>query len=277
MEVRHATNPTDIKTYTTERLRKDFLIENLFQEGQVTMVYTHYDRMIVGGAVPTKEPLLVEDTETLKTDFFLERREVAFLNIGGGEAVIIADGETHELGKLDALYVGKGVKDVQLASKDAANPAKIYFCSALAHASLPTKKMLIDNANPLHLGSSETSNERTIYQYIHADGVQSCQLMLGVTMFKPGSVWNTMPAHVHDRRMEAYLYFDMQPDTRIVHLMGEPSETRHLIVANEQAIISPPWSVHSGAGTSSYSFCWSMAGENYTFKDMDFVPMDQLK
>ncbi|GGG08828.1 5-dehydro-4-deoxy-D-glucuronate isomerase [Paenibacillus abyssi] len=277
MELRHATNPTDFKAYTTERLRKDFLIENLFQEGQVSMVYTHYDRMVVGGAVPVKEPLEIEAAATLKTEYFLERREAGFLNIGEGEAVITADGETYELGKLDVLYVGKGTQKVTLASKDSSSPAKIYFCSSLAHAALPNKKLAISDATPNHMGSTETSNERTIYQYIHADGIQSCQLMLGVTLFKPGSVWNTMPAHVHDRRMEAYLYFDMKPETRVMHFMGEPSETRHLVVANEQAIISPPWSIHSGAGTSSYSFCWSMAGENYTFKDMDFIAMDALK
>ncbi|MBJ6360194.1 5-dehydro-4-deoxy-D-glucuronate isomerase [Paenibacillus sp. GCM10012307] len=277
MEIRHATNPTDVKTYTTERLRKDFLIENLFQTGKVTMVYTHYDRMIVGGAVPGNEPLEIEAGDALKTDYFLERREIGLLNVGGGDAVITADGESYELGKLDALYVGKGVRQLIVSSKDQANPARIYFCSSLAHATLPTRKVLISEANPLHLGSIETSNERTIYQYIHADGVQSCQLMLGVTRFKPGSVWNTMPAHLHDRRMEAYLYFDMKEETRVFHFMGEPSETRHLVVGNEQAIISPPWSIHSGAGTSSYTFCWAMAGENYTFKDMDVVPMADLK
>ncbi|WP_028563170.1 5-dehydro-4-deoxy-D-glucuronate isomerase [Paenibacillus pinihumi] len=277
MEIRHATNPSDIKSYTTERLRKDFLIEDLFQTGKVTMVYTHYDRMIVGGAVPGNEPLEIEDADALKTEYFLERREIGLLNVGGGEAVIMANGEVYELGKLDALYVGMGVKKLTVASKDQGNPARIYFCSSLAHATHPTRKVLISEANPLHMGSIETSNERTIYQYIHADGVQSCQLMLGVTRFKPGSVWNTMPAHLHDRRMEAYLYFDMKEDTRVFHFMGEPSETRHLVVSNEQAVISPPWSIHSGAGTSSYTFCWAMAGENYTFKDMDIVPMWDLK
>ncbi|WP_270165909.1 5-dehydro-4-deoxy-D-glucuronate isomerase [Paenibacillus sp. SYP-B4298] len=277
MEIRHATNPTDIKTYTTERLRKDFLIENLFQDGKVELVYSHYDRLIVGGAVPGKEPLQLEAADQLKTEYFLERREAGFLHVGGGDAVIKVNGEVYELAKLDALYVGKGVQDLTLESKDSSNPARIYIVSAPAHATYPTRKTGVNEANPLHLGSIETSNERTIYQYIHENGVQSCQLMLGVTLFKPGSVWNTMPSHVHDRRMEAYLYFDMNQDTRVFHFMGEPSETRHLVVANEQAIISPPWSIHSGAGTSSYSFCWAMAGENYTFKDMDVVPMDELK
>ncbi|SEF94616.1 5-dehydro-4-deoxy-D-glucuronate isomerase [Paenibacillus sp. UNC499MF] len=276
MEIRHTTNPADFKTFTTERMRKDFLIENLFQEERISMVYTHYDRMVIGGAVPVKEALELEAADTLKTEYFLERREVGFLNIGG-DAVITADRESFELGRLDALYVGKGNKKVTISSKDASNPARVYFCSALAHAEIPTRKISIKEANPNHLGSLETSNERVLNQYIHADGIQSCQLMMGVTQLKTGSVWNTMPAHIHDRRMEAYLYFDLKEDARVFHMMGEPSETRHLVVSNEQGVISPSWSIHSGAGTSNYSFIWAMAGENYTFKDMDMVPMNELK
>ncbi|WP_341278866.1 5-dehydro-4-deoxy-D-glucuronate isomerase [Paenibacillus sp. FSL H8-0537] len=276
MEIRHTTNPTDVKQYTTERLRQEFLIESLFEQDRLTSVYTHYDRMVVGGAFPVNEKLALEAGDTLKTEYFLERREIGFLNIGG-DAVITVDGESYELSRLDVLYVGKGKRDVQLASKDKANPAKLYFCSALAHAEYPTRKMTMEEANPTHLGSLETSNERVLYKYIHGDGIQSCQLMLGVTSLKTGSVWNTMPSHVHDRRMEAYLYFDVNQDARVFHMMGEPSETRHLVVSNEQAIISPPWSIHSGVGTSNYTFCWSMAGENYTFTDMDAVKMEELK
>lgn len=276
MEIRQATNPLDVKRFTTSELRERFLIEDLFQAGQINMVYSHYDRMIVGGAYPTTEPLELADADTLKTDYFLERREVGFINIGG-PAVIEADGVVYELSKLDALYVGKGTKNVLLSSKDQANPAKIYFCSALAHAVYPTTQIELAKATPNNLGSKEACNERTIYQYIHAGAVQSCQLMLGVTILKEGSIWNTMPAHIHDRRMEAYLYFDLNEDARVFHLMGEPSETRHLVVANEQAVISPNWSVHSGAGTSNYSFIWAMAGENYTFADMEFVKMDQIR
>ncbi|MFD0961346.1 5-dehydro-4-deoxy-D-glucuronate isomerase [Paenibacillus chungangensis] len=276
MEVRHTTNPTDVKQYDTERLRQEFLIENLYKADEINMVYTHYDRMVVGGAYPVKETLTLEAGDTLKTEYFLERREIGFLSIGG-PAVITVDGEAHELNKLDVLYVGKGKKDVKLASKDSSNPAKLYFCSALAHAEYPTRMMTMEEANPVHLGAQETSNERVIYKYIHADGIQSCQLMLGVTSLQRGSIWNTMPAHLHDRRMEAYLYFDMEEDTRIFHMMGEPSQTRHLVVANEQAIISPPWSIHSGVGTSNYTFCWSMAGENYTFTDMDVVQASEMK
>ncbi|QYR23981.1 5-dehydro-4-deoxy-D-glucuronate isomerase [Paenibacillus sp. sptzw28] len=276
MEVRHTTHPDDFKKYDTEALRKHFLIETLFEQDRIHMTYSHYDRMIIGGAMPTEQALKLEAADTLKTEYFFERREAGFVNIGG-TAVITVDGETHTLARLDALYVGKGTKELTLASADASNPAKIYFCSANAHAQLPTSKMAIDKANPLHLGSIETSNERTIYQFIHEGGLQSCQLMLGITILKTGSIWNTMPAHVHDRRMEAYLYFDLNADARVIHLMGQPEETRHLVVANEQAIISPPWSVHSGAGTSNYSFIWSMAGENYTFKDMDIVSLNDLK
>jgi len=277
MEVRHTTNPTDVKPYTTERLRQEFLVEGLFEANKINMVYSHYDRLIVGGASPVGEALRLEDQETLKTEYFLERREVGFLHIGGGVAVIIVDGEAYELSKLDVLYVGKGKQDVQIASKDKNDPAKVYIVSANAHAEYPTRKMTAEEANPTHLGSLETSNERVLNKYIHADGIQSCQLMLGVTTLKPGSIWNTMPTHVHDRRMEAYLYFDVSEEARIFHMMGEPSETRHLVVANEQAVISPPWSIHSGAGTSNYAFCWAMAGENYTFSDQEFISMKDLK
>ncbi|MDF2835346.1 MAG: 5-keto-4-deoxyuronate isomerase [Paenibacillus sp.] len=276
MDIRHTTNPTDVKQYDTERLREEFLIESLFVPNELKMTYTHYDRMVVGGALPVNGELKLEAGDALRTEYFLERREIGFLSIGG-PAIITVEGEAYELNKLDVLYVGKGKQNVTLASKDSSNPAKLYFCSALAHAELPTRKMTREEANPLNLGAQETSNERVLYKYIHADGIQSCQLMLGVTSLQTGSVWNTMPSHVHDRRMEAYLYFDMAEETRIFHMMGEPSQTRHLVVGNEQAIISPPWSIHSGVGTSNYTFCWSMAGENYTFTDMDVVPASGLK
>ncbi|MFC4303835.1 5-dehydro-4-deoxy-D-glucuronate isomerase [Cohnella boryungensis] len=277
MEIRHSTNPADAKHYDTARLRQQYLIESLFEADQIKMVYAHDDRLVIGGAQPVRQALTVEAADVLKTEYFLERREVGFIHVGGGEAVIEADGERHTLGKLDTLYVGKGTKSLVLSSVDASNPAKVYFTSALAHATYPTRKVSVSEANTLNLGALESSNERTIHQIIHENGVQSCQLMLGVTLFKPGSVWNTMPAHLHDRRMEAYLYFDMNADARVFHFMGEPNETRHLVVANEQAVISPSWSIHSGAGTSSYAFVWAMAGENYTFKDMDVVAMDALK
>lgn len=276
METRYAVSPQDAKNYDTEQLRKSFLVEDLFQEGKLTMVYSHYDRMIVGGAVPTTASLTPEAPDTLKTEYFFERREAGFINIGG-DAVITVDGTVYELGRLDALYVSKGTKDLRLTSADPAKPARLYMCSAPAHAVIPTKKMALQDATPKHMGASDTCNERTIYQYIHADGTPSCQLMMGVTIFQPGSVWNTMPAHVHDRRMEAYLYFDMSDDARVFHFMGEPQETRHIVVKNEQVVLSPSWSIHSGAGTSNYTFIWAMAGENYTFTDMDWVAMEDLK
>ncbi|RUS46025.1 5-dehydro-4-deoxy-D-glucuronate isomerase [Cohnella sp. AR92] len=276
MEIRHSSHPSDAKRYDTEQLRKHFLIEKLFEADQVHMVYTHEDRMVIGGAQPVKEALSIEAPDTLKTEYFLERREIGFVNIAG-DAVITVDGERHELGKLDTLYVGKGNRDIKLESKDAADPAKLYFCSALAHAVYPTRKMAIGDADTRYLGSQLTSNERELNRILHADGIQTCQLMMGITVLKPGSVWNTMPSHTHDRRMEAYLYFDLNEDARVFHMMGEPQETRHLVVANEQAIISPPWSVHSGVGTSNYTFIWSMAGENYTFDDMDEVPARAFK
>lgn len=276
MEIRYAVSPSDAKKYDTQQLRDAFLVENLFQEGKLTMVYTHYDRMIVGGAVPIDEPLIPDDKETLKTEYFFERREAGFINIGG-PAVITVDGTAYELSKLDALYVGKGSKEVKIESADKSNPARVYMCSAPAHAVIETRKMSLDGATPKHMGSAETCNERTIYQIIHEGGLPSCQLMMGVTIFQPGSVWNTMPAHVHDRRMEAYLYFDMADDARVFHFMGEPNETRHIVVKNEQVVLSPSWSIHSGAGTSNYTFIWAMAGENYTFTDMDWVKMEDLR
>lgn len=276
MEIRYAANPVDVKSYDTQKLREQFLVEDLFQPGKIKLVYSHYDRLIIGGIMPIKEALVLSQEEALKTDYFFERREGAFINIGG-PAVLTVDGENDELNKLDGLYVSRGTKQVSFVSKDATNPAKLYFTSAAAHADYPTTKMAMEEATPLHLGASETSNERTIYQYVHADGTRSCQLMLGVTILKKGSVWNTMPAHVHDRRMEAYLYLDLKDDEKVFHFMGEPQETRHIVVSNEQAVISPSWSIHSGAGTSNYTFIWAMAGENYTFKDMESIDMSDLK
>lgn len=277
MDIRHSTNPADAKTYDTARLRRQYLIENLFVPGQVNMTYSHDDRLIIGGAMPSGEALAFEAADVLKTDYFLERREIGFIHIGGGEAVVEAGGESYTLSKLDTLYVGRGTRELTVRSADASNPAKVYFTSATAHATYPTRKLAVQEAETQNLGSLESSNERTIHRLIHQNGIQSCQLMLGVTLFKPGSVWNTMPAHVHDRRMEAYLYFDMNENARVFHFMGEPSETRHIVITNEQAVISPAWSIHSGAGTSSYAFVWAMAGENYTFSDMDAVPMNALK
>lgn len=276
MDIRYAANPEDTKKYTTEKLRSEFLIESLFETGTINMVYSHHDRVIVGGAIPTSSALRLDAGDALRTDFFLERREIGIVNIGPKGKVVV-DGEAFELNKRDCLYVGLGKKEVLFESDDQANPARFYLVSSPAHKEYPTKKLPIAEAQPTKLGSDSESNNRTIYKYIHDEGLQSCQLMMGMTLLEPNNMWNTMPAHVHDRRMEVYLYFDMDEESRVFHFMGEPGETRHLVVKNEDAIISPPWSIHSGVGTKNYTFIWAMAGENYTFKDMDFVKMEDLK
>ncbi|GAF64821.1 5-dehydro-4-deoxy-D-glucuronate isomerase [Alkalihalobacillus trypoxylicola] len=276
MENRYTTNPTDFKNYTTERVRNDFLIESLFVEGEIKMVYTHYDRTVVGGVIPTTNAIKLDAGDFLRTEYFLERREIGIVNIGPKGKVTV-EGEVYDLNKRDCLYIGLGKENVTFESEDSSNPAKFYFVSALAHKEYPTKVLPIADAEPERLGEDATSNKRTIYKYIHQNGIQSCQLMMGMTLLEPNNMWNTMPAHIHDRRNEVYLYFDMDEDSRVFHFMGEPTETRHLVVKNEQAIISPPWSIHSGVGTKNYTFIWAMAGENYTFKDMDFVPMENLK
>lgn len=276
MDIRYEVNPEDGKRYTTEELRKAFLIESLFQTGEISFCYSHYDRLVIGGAVPTTNALKLDTGDVLRTEFFLERREIAIINIGG-QGTVTVNGETYSMQKRDCLYVGKGNENVLFESTNANEPARYYLVSSTAHKEYPTRLLPIADAEPNRLGSDAESNNRTIYKYVHEDGIQSCQLMVGMTLLEPNNMWNTMPAHVHDRRMEAYLYFDMEPKSRVFHFMGQPNETRHLIVGNEQAIISPPWSIHSGVGTSNYTFIWAMAGENYTFKDMDFVPMEDLK
>ncbi|WP_416148646.1 5-dehydro-4-deoxy-D-glucuronate isomerase [Salipaludibacillus sp. HK11] len=276
MEIRHATNPEDMKQYTTDKLRKEFLIESLFVKGELKMVYSHYDRVVVGGVIPTDKPVKLDAGDALRTEFFLERREIGIVNIGPKGKVTV-DGEVFELNKRDCLYIGLGKENVTFESADPANPAKLYFVSANAHKEYPTKVLPIKDAAPTKLGSDAESNNRTIYKYIHGEGIQSCQLMMGMTLLEPNNMWNTMPAHVHDRRAEVYLYFDMEESSRVFHFMGRPDETRHMLIKNEQAILSPPWSIHSGVGTNNYTFIWAMAGENYTFKDMDFIPMEDLK
>lgn len=271
-----ACSPREVKGMDTASLREAFLLEDLFAPAQIQFTYTHYDRMIVGSALPTDAPLQLGNYDPLKAQYFLERRELGIINIGG-KGTVTADGQTYELGKLDCLYLGKGTKDVQFASADAANPAAYYLLSAPAHATYPNTLMTAAGAAPVQLGTVATSNQRTIYKYIHEDGIASCQLVMGLTVLEPGSVWNTMPAHTHNRRMEAYLYFDLAADSRVFHLMGQPSESRHLVVANRQAIVCPPWSIHSGCGTASYSFIWGMAGENKAFTDMDPVTFEQLR
>jgi 4-deoxy-L-threo-5-hexosulose-uronate ketol-isomerase len=277
MEIRYANHPNEVKGFDTARLRQEFLLESLFVPGKLTMVYTHVDRFIVGAAVPAGQTIKLEgDKKELGADTFLERREIGIINIGG-RGTIVVDGTAYSMESKDCLYIGLGAKDVTFASDDAAHPAKFYFNSCPAHKAYPTVKVAISEASPNHLGSITNSNERTIYRYIHTGGVQSCQLVMGMTLLKPGNMWNTMPCHTHNRRSEIYLYFDMPEDGVVFHMMGEPTETRHLVVRNEQAVISPSWSIHSGVGTSNYTFIWGMAGENQIFEDMDAVAMQTLK
>ena len=260
----------------TGELRSAFLTDSLMQDDTVRLVYTHYDRVIIGGVKPVKKAVSLETHSELKADFFLQRREIGIINTGG-RGKVRADDSVHELNKLDCLYLGKGVKKVSFESVDADDPALYYLLSTPAHASFPVQQLGKEKALPTDMGSMETSNARTIYKYIHAEGIQSCQLVMGLTILKTGSVWNTMPAHTHTRRMEAYFYFDVPEQQRVVHFMGQPGETRHLFVANHQAVVSPPWSIHSGCGTSNYSFIWGMAGENYTYTDMDMVAIGDLR
>ncbi len=272
MKIIHAVHPEDFVKYNTQQIREKFLLENLVADNQINCAYTHYDRMVVGAAKPSAGPLTLGTYDQLKSNYFLERREMGVINIGDAGSVSV-DGEKFELHKLDCIYIGKGKKDIIFDGKE----AKFIFFSCPAHAAYPVQLMKSADATPAELGSSETANHRTINKYVHPDGLQSCQLMLGVTNFKLGSIWNTMPSHLHDRRMEAYFYFDLPASQRVIHFMGEPHETRHMFLNNEQAIVSPSWSIHSGVATAAYSFIWAMAGENSSFADMDTVNIMDLK
>ncbi len=275
MEIRYAHHPDDFKTYTTEKMRQQFLIPSVMVLGEITLVYSHVDRIIAGGVVPV-EPLALKAGKEMGVSFFLERRELGIINVGPQGTVTI-DGETHVLDNTDGLYVGLGVKEVLFSSSDPKNPARFYINSTPAHREFSAAKILRKDIQPAILGSTAQSNERKIYKYIHPQGVKSCQLVMGMTALEPGSMWNTMPTHTHERRMEVYFYFNMPEDSVVFHMMGQPQETRHLVIRNEQAAISPSWSIHSGVGTVNYTFIWGMAGENQTFDDMDHVPMSVLK
>lgn len=276
MEVRFQNSPKETKAMDTQALRENFLIEELIQKDKLKLVYSHYDRVIVGGVSPVDATVKLENEPELKADYFLQRRELGVVNLGGPGTIQAGD-TTYDLEKLDCLYVGLHTETVSFASKDKSNPAIFYMLSAPAHTEYPTTHYAKKDAFPSEMGSLETSNKRTIYRYIHADGIKSCQLVMGLTILDTGSVWNTMPAHTHTRRMEAYFYFDVPKDQRVIHLMGEPSESRHLVVNNNEAILSAPWSIHAGCGTSNYGFVWGMAGENYTYSDMDMVDIGDLK
>lgn len=271
VETRHAVHQDHARGMDTDELRRHFHAGSLFRDGEIRLVYTHYDRFVLGGAVPGAGKLTLDKVEETRTTTFLERREMAVVNIGAtGE--VSTDGGSWTLERGDVLYLGMGAGPVTFSGG-----GRFYITSAPAHRSLPARLIRLSEANSLKLGATETSNKRTINQFVHPLVMESCQLVLGYTTLEDGSVWNTMPAHVHDRRMEAYLYFDMTEDQRVLHLMGEPQQTRHLIVANEEAAISPPWSIHSGAGTGSYTFIWAMAGDNVDYTDMDFVSMAEMK
>lgn len=276
MQVRYESSPNEVRQMTTEQLRSNFLIENLMITDEINFVYSHYDRMIFGGAVPTTKSLELITYDPLKANFYLERREIGIINVGGN-GIVTADDKIFHLHKLDCLYLGKGTKKVSFVSVDAIQPAQFYLLSAQARHDYQNKLLKKEEASPTVLGSIETANLRTIYKYIHAEGLKSCQLVMGLTVLEKGSIWNTMPAHTHDRRMEVYFYFDVDASHRVLHLMGQPQETRHLVVANHEAVISPPWSIHSGCGTTNYGFIWGMAGENYTYSDMDAVAINELK
>ena len=276
MRTRYANNPRDSKRYDTEELRENYLVEDIFKDDQIELVYSHVDRIIFGGIKPVYKELKLEAGKEMGVDYFLERRELGIINIGG-KAIVTIDGTEYELKEKDGLYVGKGNKEVSFKSINPEEPAKLYVNSVPAHKEYETVKIDIEKANPVRLGDNKTLNKRTIYQYVHPNVCESCQLLMGLTMLEPGNAWNTMPCHTHERRMEVYFYFDMGEDTRVFHLMGEPTETRHLVVKNEECVISPSWSIHSGVGTSNYTFIWGMCGENKTFDDMDHISMDILR
>ena len=275
-EVRYAANPADVKNYDTDKIRKEFLIERLFAEGEINLVYSHYDRYITGGATPVGGSLVLEAIDPLRAEYFLERRELGIINVGSSGNVTV-DNETFELGYKEALYVGMGKKEIIFSSNESGKPANFYLGSAPAHQAFPTKKINRDDAETVDLGSPQSSNARTINKMIVNSVVQVNQLQMGFTELKEGSVWNTMPCHTHDRRMEVYLYIEVPEDQAVCHFMGQTQETRHIWMKNKQAVISPPWSIHSGAGTSNYTFVWAMAGENLDYSDMDKAQPFELK
>lgn len=273
---RFAIDPAAAALMGTDELRHNFHLAGLFSAGSINLTYTHYDRLVVGGAMPVDEPLQLEAIKPTGTKNFLDRRELIAVNVGGAGTVEV-DGASFAVGARDMIYIGMGIETVIFASADPSRPAKFYLVSAPAHFSHPTKHIGIADAKRLDLGSQATSNERSIFQFIHPEGAKTCQLVVGMTQLAHGSVWNTMPCHVHDRRTEAYLYFDLAETARVFHFMGEPDETRHLVIANEEAILSPGWSIHSGAGTSNYAFVWAMAGDNVDYTDVDPVALADLR
>lgn len=276
MEIRFQNSPKETATMSTKELRENFLVQELTQADVLKLVYSHYDRVIIGGVKPVSKKIELPNEPELKANFFLERREIGIINVGG-KGTVEADGVKYEIEKLEAVYLGKGTKEVRFSSSNANDPASFFLISTPAHHAYPNASCTKAQAAPVNLGDISTSNKRTIYKYIHNDGIQSCQLVMGLTVLEPGSVWNSVPPHTHTRRMEVYFYFDVAEAHRVFHIMGEPQETRHLVMANHEAVISAPWSMHFGTGTSNYGFIWAMAGENKEFTDMDPAPIATLK
>ena len=280
MDIRYSVHPKDVKRYTTQELRDEFLIENLYQPDQVVAAYSHVDRMVTLGCMPVSESVSIDKGidvwANFGTRYFLERREIGMFNIGGTGTVTV-DGTVYELGYQDCLYITMGAKEVRFASADSAKPAKFYMVSAPAHRSYETKLLKLADAAKKPLGDGAASNKRVINQFIHPEVLKTCQLSMGLTVLEQGSVWNTMPAHTHERRMEVYMYFEIPENQVVFHMMGQGQETRHIVMQNEQAVISPSWSIHSGVGTGSYAFIWAMGGENQAFDDMDGIPTPELR
>lgn len=277
MDVRYANHPEDSKHYTTEDLRRHYLISKVFEADNILLTYSHQDRIIAGGAMPVHQSLKLEAGDCLRADYFLQRRELGIINISRGTGRVILDGEVYELPYKHGLYVGMGTKEVIFESVDADNPAKFYINSAPAHKTYPTVHITPEMANPVKVGDPEKLNVRTINQYLHQKVLKTCQLSMGLTELAPGSAWNTMPCHTHERRMEVYFYFDLGEEDVVFHLMGTKDETRHIVMKNEQAVISPSWSIHSGFATKNYTFIWGMCGENQTYDDMDVIKSIDLK
>lgn len=277
MKILHAVHPDDFKKYDTALVRERFLLDDIAQTEGANFVYTHYDRMVVGAVVSSGRKIELGNYDNLKSNYFLERREMGIINVGG-QGVVIADEKEFVLNKLDCLYLGKGTQQVSFKGTNGEQQPAVFFVLSLpAHANYPSVLMTNDAAARVDLGDQQTANKRTIYKYIHKDGIESCQLVMGLTILHPGSIWNTMPPHTHDRRMEAYFYFDLAADHRVFHYMGQPHETRHILIGNHQAVISPTWSIHSGSGTSNYSFIWGMGGENMEFTDMDQIAIKDIR
>jgi 4-deoxy-L-threo-5-hexosulose-uronate ketol-isomerase len=276
MDVRFSTDPKGFRSMSTEELRKAFLIENLFVPGEIPMVYSDIDRSITGSAVPANAPLkLLGTKKEMAAEYFAERREIGVINIGA-EGIVRVDGTEYPMAYKDALYIGRGVKEIIFSSRESDKLAMFYFVSYPAHKEFPTTYAKFSDAEPVRLGSLKDANKRTIYKYIHPNGIKSCQLVMGLTELEEGSVWNTMPPHTHQRRSEVYMYFNLDPDAMVIHLMGQPEETRHIIMRNRQAVLNPSWSIHAGGGTQNYTFIWAMGGENQVFDDMDGVTVKAL-